>query len=79
MGSLVCLVSGHHCDEQIFGTLGLASIRRTEVDHKRIRHRKKKTALSTAEKSKAGCSPAIAEFKGFDSKLMSHWAFQLLN
>jgi hypothetical protein len=26
MGSLVCLVSGHHCDEQIFGTLGVARI-----------------------------------------------------
>jgi hypothetical protein len=26
VGSLVCLVSGRHSDEQIFGTLGLASI-----------------------------------------------------
>jgi hypothetical protein len=26
MGSLVCLVSGPYGDEQIFGTLGLASI-----------------------------------------------------
>jgi hypothetical protein len=46
-----------------------------EVGYKRVRHRKETAPLSPDTQFETGRSPAIAEFKGFNSKaLMSHEA-----